>query len=223
MFKYVKTIWLCVILAPIAAFSQGAAKTVSLSAKSNASPKEISKLLHKRCPDINLVPGAAGAAYALEAVEKVERSGLGIVHERLFDLTLLDRDGILVRGASAYSLGAAIRDICESLEKSIPFEVVDAKTLTLSSDMRGDTSNGLIGALVTSSNGRRTHTDSTTVSVIVNGEHALLDCYEHRTGCATIAPGKYYGKLEGDGIWIDSKMPLTHEPMRNHYKLAGSW
>ena len=58
---------------------------------------------------------------------------------------------------------------------------------------------------------------------IVKGEHAWLDCYERRTGCATLAPGKYYGERDGDGTWVSYRMPLTQAPMRNHYKMAGSW
>jgi hypothetical protein len=100
---------------------------------------------------------------------------------------------------------------------------VDTNTLTLSTDARGDTSGGAANAVVNSLTGRRTHTDAMSIYVIVNGEHALLDCYERRTGCATIAPGKYYGQLKANSIWIDYEMPLTHKPMRNHYKLAGSW
>jgi hypothetical protein len=29
--------------------------------------------------------------------------------------------------------------------------------------------------------------------------------------------------VSGDGIWVSYRMPITHEPMRNHYKVAGSW
>jgi hypothetical protein len=102
-------------------------------------------------------------------------------------------------------------------------EVVDTQNLTQSSDVRRDTSGGVVGAIVNSATGRRTQTDSATISVIVKGEHALLDCYEHSTGCATLGPGKYYGGMRGDGIWVNYRMPLTHEPVRSHYKIAGSW
>ncbi|HTU43097.1 MAG TPA: hypothetical protein VMF10_15420 [Candidatus Aquilonibacter sp.] len=40
-------------------------------------------------------------------------------------------------------------------------------------------------------------TDTSSIYVVVNGEHALLDCYERRTRCATMGPDKYYGELEG--------------------------
>jgi hypothetical protein len=69
----------------------------------------------------------------------------------------------------------------------------------------------------------RTQIDESSIYVIVNGEHALLDCYERRTGCSTIGPGRYYGELKGDGIWVSYRMPITHQPIHNHYKLAGSW
>ncbi len=74
-----------------------------------------------------------------------------------------------------------------------------------------------------STTGRRTHTDTSKIYVIVNGEHALLDCYEHRTGCTTIGPGKHYGQSDGGSIWINYRTPLTHKPLRNHYAIAGSW
>ena len=109
------------------------------------------------------------------------------------------------------------------MEKSIAFEVVDTDNLTLTSDVRGDTSHGIGGAVATSLTGRRTHTDAMTMYAIIKGEHALLDCYEHHSGCATIAPGKYYGEQDGDGIWVDYRMPVTHKPERNHYQIAGSW
>ena len=80
-----------------------------------------------------------------------------------------------------------------------------------------------VAAIVNDSTGRRTHTDTASIYVVVNGEHALLDCYERRTGCATIKAGTYYGERDGDGIWLNYQMPITHKPMRNHYKIAGSW
>ena len=87
---------------------------------------------------------------------------------------------------------------------------------------RSVTTVGSVGAIVSGPMGRRTHTGTANIYVIVNGEHALLDCYE-RAGCATIVPGKYYGERDGDGIWISYQMPVTHKPARDHYKIAGSW
>jgi|HubBroStandDraft_6_1064221.scaffolds.fasta_scaffold00625_17 hypothetical protein len=115
------------------------------------------------------------------------------------------------------------KDVCPTTKTSVLVEVVDAQNLTQSQDTRGDTSGGAVGTVVNSLTGRRTHTDASTIYVIVNGEHALLDCYERRTGCATIGPGKYTGELDGDSIWVNYEMPITHKPLRNHYKIAGSW
>jgi hypothetical protein len=103
------------------------------------------------------------------------------------------------------------------LETTVMVEVVDMQNLTQSQDTR--TSGGVVGALT----GRRTHTDASTINVIVNGEHAMLDCFEHRKGCTTIGPGKYYGELDGNSLWVNYQMPLTHQQVRNHYVIAGSW
>lgn len=59
--------------------------------------------------------------------------------------------------------------------------------------MRENPFSGTVWTVVNGTTGRRTHTDTSTIYVIVNREHALLDCYERRTGCATLGPGKYYG------------------------------
>jgi len=77
--------------------------------------------------------------------------------------------------------------------------------------------------------GEKNSTDAATIAVIVNGEHALLDCFERRKGCITVGPGKYYGELDFasghgvGGIWIAFEVPLTHQQVRDHYKIAGSW
>jgi hypothetical protein len=70
-----------------------------------------------------------------------------------------------------------------------------------------------------------THTDAATMKVIINGEHAYLDCYEHHKGCTPIAPGTYSGEMDGKdgGVWVTYDMPLTHKSMRQHYIVAGSW
>jgi hypothetical protein len=211
------------LLLSVATFSQSTVKSVFLSNKSDVKAEEISKLLPKACPNVRIVADATKADYTLDATNQTTRPGLGIERIRTFDLTLHDPAGITVRGASESSLKSALKELCDGLLKVVLIDIVDAKTLTLSTDVRGDTTNGLGGALASSLTGRRTHTDATSIYIVLNGEHALLDCYEHRTGCATIAPGKYYGQVRGDGIWIDYEMPITHEPMRNHYKLAGSW
>lgn len=213
-----------IVLTPVAvAHAQTGPKSIALTHNSNVPTANILKSFQKRCPNVAVVSDAIKSDYTLEAIKTVTRPGLKLERVDNFDLTLLDRDGTIVRSASTGSLTDGMKDLCRAVEKSIPFEVVDTNNLTLSSDVRGDTSHGLGGALATSLTGRRTHTDAMTMYAIVKGEHALLDCYEHRTGCATIAPGKYYGELEGNSIWVDYRMPVTHKPVRNHYKIAGSW
>jgi hypothetical protein len=216
------TVWLFFI--PLAALSQATPKSVFVSDKSNVPAEQISKLLPKACPNVRIVADAAKADFTLDATNQTTHPGLGIERVRTFDLMFHDRAGIIVRGASDSSLKDAIKDLCQAVLNPVLLEVVDTNNLTQSVDVRGSSGGGGVpGAVVNGLTGRRTHTDAMSVYVIVNGEHALLDCYERRTGCATIAPGKYYGELKGDGIWIDYEMPLTHKPMRNHYKLAGSW
>jgi hypothetical protein len=215
------SVWL--LFLPLAALSQTTAKSIFLSDKSNVRAEEISRLLPKACPNVRIVTEIAKADYTLDATNRTTRPGLGIERVRTFELMLYDRGGLPVRGASDSSLKDAMKDLCQGALDPVLVEVVDTKNLTQSIDARGDTSGGTVATVVNGLTGRRTHTDAMSIYIIVNGEHALLDCYERRTGCATIAPGKYYGQLKGDGIWIDYQMPITHEPMRNHYKLAGSW
>jgi hypothetical protein len=203
--------------------AQDTPKTVALTEKSNIPAEEISKSLRKGCPGVSIADNATKSDYTLEAIKKKVREGLKIVPEVSFDLTLFDRDGQTVSTASTGSLGSGVKTLCHAIRTSVIVEVVDTQNLTLSSDTRGDTSGGMLGTIVNSNTGRRTHTDASTIYVIVNGEHALLDCYERRTGCATIGPGKYYAEHEGDGLWVNFRMPLTHEQRRNHYRIAGGW
>lgn len=192
--------------------------------KSNVPAKDIRKFFRKECPNVDIASAPSKSDdYTLEAIETRTRKGLRIVLDDSFDLTLSDSESKMFRGASASSLGTAVKDLCRAIKKSVVVEVVDTQNLTQSSDARGDTSGGVAGAIVNSTTGRRTHTDTDSIYVIVNGEHALLDYYERRTGCTTIAPGKYYGEQEGDGVWVSYQMPLTHKWVRNHYKVAGSW
>ena len=116
-----------------------------------------------------------------------------------------------------------VEDACHAIKTFQRVEIVDSQRLTEYSDSRGDATGGVIGATVNALTGRRTHTDTNSIYVVFNGEHALLDCYEHRTGCTTLGPGKYYGELKGNSLWVNYLMPITHRPVRNHYKLAGSW
>jgi len=202
------------------------AKPQPIRAKLQYSPQGyIEVSTRKDCPNVNIASDSSrnDYDYTLEAVETRARKGLRTVLDDSFDLTLFDSEGRTFSGASASSLGTAVKEVCRAIKKSVMVEVVDTQNLTQSSDARGDTSGGVAGAIVNSTTGRRTHTDTDSIYVIVNGEHALLDCYERRTGCPTIGPGKYYGEQDGDGLWVNFQMPLTHKWVRNHYKLAGSW
>jgi hypothetical protein len=213
----------CLILlsAPLAA--QTTPKSIALTGRSNVSSGDILKSMRSRCPNVSIVDEAANSDYALDAIRTKARQPLGIVPEVSFDLTLFDHDGRTFYSASTESLGGAVKGLCHAIKTFLMVDVVDTENLTQSTDVRGDTSGGAARAVVNATTGRRTHTDSTTIKVIVNGEHALMDCYERSTGCATLGPGKYYGELRGDGIWLTYRMPLTHEQVRNHYKIAGSW
>jgi hypothetical protein len=206
-----------VVLFAIPLCAQSTPKSIFLTDKTNISPEDILKKLRKDCPNVSITTDSAKSDYRLEAIKTTSRQGLGIIPEASFDLALLDRDVKAVRSApDRASLASALKDVCHAIKTSVPVEVVDIQNLTQSIDARGDS----IAADIT---GRRTHTDSSTIYVVVKGEHALLDCYERRTGCATIGPGKYYGEQESDGIWINYQMPITHKQSRDHYKIAGSW
>jgi hypothetical protein len=213
-----------VLLVAIPLFGQSTPKSIFLTEKSNIPPEDILKRLRKDCPNVSVATGIAKSDYKLEAIKRTVRGGIGIFPEDTFDLTLSDRDGRTVRSTfDRASLGNTLKDLCHAIKTSVIVDVVDTQNLTLFSDTRGDTSRGAVGAVVNGTTGRRTHTDTASIYVIVNGEHGLLDCYERRTGCATIGPGKYYGEQEGDGIWINYQMPITHKQARDHYKVAGSW
>ena len=201
--------------------AQRAPKVITLTDNSNISAKDLLKALSKECPNVSITNDAAKSDYTLDAAKR--NSDDGGLWGKTFYLTLLDRDGVTFIAASKPYLGQAAKDVCHAIKTSVSVEVVDTETLTQSMDVRGDTSGELVGTIVNSTTGRRTHTDTSKIYVIVNGEHALLDCFEHRTGCTTIGPGKYYGQFDGGSIWINYQMPLTHKPLRNHYAIAGSW
>ncbi len=201
-----------VLLVAIPLVGQSTPKLIALTDNSDVPDKDISKSLRKECPNVSITKDVTKSDYTLEAMVAS------------FNLTLFDRDGKTVRsGTSMDYLDNAVKDICHAIQTAVIVEVVDTQRLTQSQDARGDTSGGIVGTVVNSQTGRRTHTDASTLNVIVKGEHALLDCYERRTGCATIGPGRYYGEQDGDGIWISYQMPITHKQLRNHYKIAGSW
>lgn len=194
--------------------AQSTPKSIALTDKSQIEPKDLVKPLQKECPDVSITNDAAKSDYTLEAIKKVDPSHTG---NDGFNFTLFDHDGKIVRSTSTALLGNAVKDMCRAIKNGVLVEVVDAQNLTQSIDARNN------GGIVPALTGRQTHTDTATINVIVNNEHATLDCYEHRTGCTTIGPGKYYGEFDGESLWIDYEMPLTHKPVRNHYKIAGSW
>jgi hypothetical protein len=211
------TIGACLVLlfSGCPAFCQNTPKSIAITDKSQVPNGDIENALKKECPDVSVIIDGSKSDYRLEAIRKGGQNSTG--GGDTFDLTLFRNDGKTVRSTSTGSLGSGVKDICRTIKAAVTVEVVDIENLTQSVDARG---NGGIGPALT---GRRTHTDTFTINVIVNGEHALLDCYEHRTGCTAIGPGKYFGELDGESIWIDYEMPLTHKPIRNHYKVAGSW
>ncbi len=209
-----------VLLSAIPVLGQNTPKSIALTDKSDIPAKDILKALKKECPNASITNDATKSDYTLEAIK---RKGGGGLLSKSFDLSLFDREGMTVLASSNENLGNSVKDVCHAIKTSVMVEVVDTQNLTQSQDARGDTSGGLAATVVKGLTGRRTHTDASTIYVIVNGEHALLDCYERRTGCTTIGPGKYYGQLEGGSIWVNYEMPLTHKPLRNHYVVAGSW
>jgi hypothetical protein len=209
------------LLSAIHAIALDAPKSIALSKTSNVSHADISTLLQKGCPQVSITDDPTKGDYTLEATVKTDLKAAP--HEQTsFDLTLFDRDGKLLRSTSNPGLGGAVKDMCNAIKTGVIVEIVRTGPLTQSVDVRG-TGDGVVPAVVNATTGRRTHTDTDTILVIINGEHALLDCYERRKGCTTIAPGKYYGELEGGSLWVNYEMPLTHKALRNHYKVAGSW
>jgi hypothetical protein len=217
-------VFACLIfLSAILATAQDTPKSIALTDRSDVPADNISKILRKECPNISIVKDATQSDFTLEAITGEISHGSGIEPEEKFTLTLFTPDGKTFHSTESTSLGSAVKTLCHAIKTSVLIEVVDTTNLTQSSDARGDTSGGAAAAIVKATTGRRTHTDTASIKVIVNGEHALLDCYEHRKGCGTIGPGKYFGEQDGDGIWINYQMPITHKPVRDHYKIAGSW
>jgi hypothetical protein len=93
---------------------------------------------------------------------------------------------------------------------------------------------GIVGAAV----GRRVNTDAWTMKVIINGEHALLKCYENHDKCHFLGSGTYDAELrthKDDGwtyggpkysepeLWIHYIRPIDHVDFREHWKVDGSW
>jgi hypothetical protein len=88
--------------------------------------------------------------------------------------------------------------------------------------------------------GRRTGIESVSVRVIINGDHALLRCYENHQGCNTLGPGTYdaevsvpkctecsgrdtSGKGSDPDVWIYYIQPLDHRRFREHWRVSGTW
>jgi len=88
--------------------------------------------------------------------------------------------------------------------------------------------------------GRRTSIEPASLKVIINGDHALLRCYENHQGCNTLGPGTYDGEVRvpkcGDcvgrdtsgkasdpDIWIYYVQPLDHQRFREHWRVSGTW
>jgi len=86
--------------------------------------------------------------------------------------------------------------------------------------------------------GRRTKSEVYMVNAIINGDKARLKCFENHQGCTAIGPGTYdaeidiKGKFEyggnghkgnGADIWIFVVMPVTHQIVRDHWKVSGTW
>ena len=198
--------------------TQPSSKTILLeqSPGSPVTDEEFSRLFSKICPNYRVSTSTGTYDYVLKtAFETKEGTG------RRFGL--FDSHGVLIRSTGSRPSGA-VKDLCFALESSVPIDVVDGENLIQSSDLRRAPSQPGVAGVADAIHGRRnTLTDNASLRVVANGEHALLDCYEHHKGCTTVGPGKYYAEIDGDSMWIDYEMPITHEPMRNHYVITGSW
>ena len=88
--------------------------------------------------------------------------------------------------------------------------------------------------------GRRTGIESVSVKAIINGDHALLRCFENHQGCNTLGPGTYdaevsvpkctdclgrdtSGKASDPDVWIYYIQPLDHQRFREHWRVSGTW
>jgi hypothetical protein len=198
--------------------AQTANRTVLLKhgLESDLAEQDISRLIAKNCHHLSISSTASNFDYVLVTASNT-KSGTGRI------ASIYDKNGILIHSSGSRP-STAVKEICDALDLAVLIEVVDTNNLVQTSDLRNAPSQPGIAGITDAIHGRRnTHTDNATLSVIANGEHALLDCYEHHKGCTTIAPGKYYAEIEGGSMWIDYEMPITHEPKRNHYVLAGGW
>jgi hypothetical protein len=219
------------LLFAIPALAQNTPQSIALKDTSNIPIADISKAFAKKCSSVSITPDATKADFTLEANKR--RNFL----DTAYDLTLSDEEGITRGGSDPTSLDGAVKELCRALKAEFVIEVVDPENQTQSVDLRGNTTVDAYGnptkgglneaavGIVNATTGRRTHTDATTMAVIVNGEHALLDCFEHEKGCVPIGPGKYYAELAHDkkSLWVDHDVPISHVHVRDHYVIAGSW
>jgi len=187
---------------------------LNLDSTSHVSEQDLAKLFSKTCPNYAVTSHAEKYDYVLET-----SSGTG----EILETSVYDSGGTLIRWSGARP-SLAVKEICYALDTATLIEIVDTNNLTQSSDLRDAPSRPGIAGIADAIHGRRnTLTDNASLNIIANGEHALIDCYEHHKGCTTIGPGKYYAEIDGDSLWIDYEMPITHESKRNHYVVAGSW
>jgi hypothetical protein len=122
-----------VLLNVIPASAQDTPKTIALIGGSDFSAKDILKKLNKGCPNVSVIDDVAKSDYTLEAAKSKR------VLNKTFDLTLFDRDGRILVGASNDNLGDSVKDVCRAIKTSVIVEVVDSQTLTQSEDLRGVT------------------------------------------------------------------------------------
>jgi hypothetical protein len=86
--------------------------------------------------------------------------------------------------------------------------------------------------------GREVVTDAWTMKVVINGDHAVLKCYENHNACHFLGAGTYDGELKthpnaaakdyagyssDPDVWIHYIRPIDHRDIREHWKVTGSW
>ncbi len=109
---------------------------------------------------------------------------------------------------------------------------IKVQVVTESEGFQGKYQQGGIGGVI---GGVRTFATATLTTVIINGDHALLKCYENRTGCNILGAGEHdaemrvkdcKGCLESSSepdIWIFYVRPVDHKTFREHWRVVGSW
>jgi hypothetical protein len=84
--------------------------------------------------------------------------------------------------------------------------------------------------------GVRTFATATLTTAIINGDHALLKCYENRSGCNILGAAEYDAEMRvkeackhcsesesAPDIWIFYVRPVDHKTFREHWRVVGSW